>query len=83
MKAYSNEIKPNKRHNQRKSKKKDKILGYNVKYRSRKFLNGHSFSPLKHKKQEILIKETKSSETFNYTVVDTQFHRILICSFIQ
>ena len=53
-------------------------MGCIVKYISDKFLKGHSLSAVKHIKQEILIKETESSETLNYTIVDTQFHRILI-----
>ena len=63
--------------------RKSKILGYIFKYISHKFLKAHSFSALKHIKQEILIMETKSSETLNYTIVHTQFNRILIYSFIE
>ena len=63
--------------------RKSKILGYIVKYILHKFLKGHSFSALKHIKHKISIKGTKTSETLNYTIVDTQFHRILICSILE
>ena len=63
--------------------RKSKILGYIFKYISHKFLKAHRFSALKHIKQEILIMETKSSETLNYTIVHTQFNRILIYNFIE